>query len=69
MRIAMFQGYGDLGAYRDRRRRRKTHSRRRVGGRRGQRSKFAKAAKSCSRKTRAHGGSFRACMRKMLKGR
>jgi hypothetical protein len=62
------RGYADLGRHRRRRRVRRygalgAHRR----GRSGQRTKFAKAAKACSRVVRSRGGSFRACMRRKLK--
>lgn len=57
----MFEGYGNLGAYRKRRRRRRST------GRRGRsQSKLARAARACKGKP---GAKFRACVRKKMKSR
>lgn len=51
MKISMLEGYGMA-------------KRRRKGGKRSQRAKFAKAARACKGRSAAQ---FRACMRKKLK--
>lgn len=63
-RIAVLDGLdmydlGDYGAVKKRRRKRKSSKRRTT-----QQNKFAKAAKSCSRRRK---GSYKSCMRKKLK--